>query len=64
MAEQITSDMLIGDLLRARPEAAQILMQFGMHCLGCSVAAGESLGQAADAHGIAIEKLLSALNAK
>ncbi len=62
MTDAITSDMLIGDILRKKPDAGNILMQFGMHCLGCSVAAGESLGQAAEAHGIEIEKLLEALN--
>lgn len=64
MTEKITSDMLIGDILRAHPEAGNILMRFGMHCLGCSIASGESLAQAAEAHGIEIGKLIEALNGK
>lgn len=54
--------MLIGDILQRKPEAGNILMRFGMHCLGCSIASGESLSQAAEAHGIEIDKLLAALN--
>jgi len=63
MTNKITADMLIGDILRQKPEAGNILMQFGMHCLGCSIASGESLAQAAEAHGIEIDKLIEALNA-
>lgn len=63
MSDKITSDMLIGEVLRIKPEAGNILMGFGMHCLGCSIASGESLAQAAEAHGIEIDKLIAALNA-
>ena len=31
----ITKDMLLGDILRGKPESADTLMQVGMHCLGC-----------------------------
>ena len=59
----ITRDMLIGDLLRMKPEAASILMGFGMGCLGCPSSHMESLEQAAAVHGINIEQLLEKLNA-
>lgn len=59
----ITRDMLIGDLLRVKPEAAPILMGFGMGCLGCPSSQMESLEQAAAVHGINVEQLLEKLNA-
>lgn len=59
----ITRDMLIGDLLRVKPEAAPILMGFGMGCLGCPSSQMESLEQAAAVHGIDVEQLLEKLNA-
>ena len=40
-----------------------ILMEAGMHCLGCPAAAGESLEEACAAHGIDVDSLLEALNA-
>jgi len=40
----------------------QILMSFGMGCLGCPSAQMESIGQAAEIHGIDLEKLLEQLN--
>lgn len=34
MAVQVTKTMTIGELLQAAPQAAPILMEVGMHCLG------------------------------
>ena len=39
----ITRDMTIGEILRTNPNVAPILMEAGMHCLGCPSAQGESL---------------------
>lgn len=58
----ITKDMLIGELLRVKPEAAEILLRFGMGCLGCPSSQMESLEQAAMVHGINLEELLKELN--
>ncbi len=58
-----TKDTTIGQLLRQKPEAATILMSFGMGCVGCPSAQMETLEEAAQVHGMDIEKLMSALNA-
>lgn len=58
----ITKDMLIGEILKQKPEAAGILMQFGMGCVGCPSAQMESLEEAAQVHGMDIDKLIEALN--
>ena len=60
---QITKEMTIGDILRANPEVAPILMEAGMHCLGCPSAQGESLEEAAMVHGMDIEDLMSKIAA-
>ncbi len=59
---QISPDMTIAEILRIKPEAAKALQQFNMHCIGCAVAAGESLQDAADVHGIDLQCLLKAIN--
>ncbi|WP_432666159.1 DUF1858 domain-containing protein [Wukongibacter baidiensis] len=59
---QITKDTLISDILRINPKSAEILMRYGMGCLGCPSAQMESLEQAAMVHGIDLEKLLEELN--
>ncbi len=54
----ITKDMTIGEILRINPEVAPVLMEAGMHCLGCPSAQGESLEEAAMVHGMDIEDLM------
>ncbi len=58
----ITKDMMIGELLQKDPGCAPILMEAGMHCLGCPASARETLAQACAVHGAdadAIEKKLN-----
>lgn len=58
----ITKDMLIGDVVRSYPEVGEVLLRFGMHCIGCMAARGESIADACAVHGIDPEDLLEALN--
>lgn len=60
MAE-ITKDMTISEILRTKPEAASVLMDAGMHCLGCPSAQGESLEVAAMVHGMNIDDIMMKL---
>lgn len=59
----ITRDMLIGNILTIKADAASVLMANGMGCLGCPSSQSETLEQAAEIHGLQIEKLLKELNA-
>lgn len=59
--EGITKDMTIGEILRANPAVAPVLLNAGMHCLGCPSAQGESLAEAAFVHGIDIDALMQAI---
>ena len=60
----ITKDTTIGEILRVKPEAASVLMEIGMHCLGCPSAQGETIEEAAMVHGIDVSVLLEKMNAK
>lgn len=55
--------MTIGEILRANPAVAPVLLSAGMHCLGCPSAQGETLEEAAMVHGIDIDVLMEAVNA-
>lgn len=59
----VTKEMTIGEILRTNPDVAPVLMQAGMHCLGCPSAQGESLEEAAMVHGINIDELMDAIQA-
>ena len=52
----------IGELLEIAPEKAEILLQAGMHCLGCPASQGETLEEACDVHGIDVDDLLEKIN--
>ncbi|MCM1046805.1 MAG: DUF1858 domain-containing protein [Clostridiales bacterium] len=62
MAE-ITKEMTIGEILRVNPDVAPVLMNAGMHCLGCPSAQGESLEEAAMVHGMDIDDLMAKIEA-
>lgn len=59
----ITKDMTIGEILNINPAVAPILLEAGMHCLGCPSAQGESLEEAAMVHGMDVDALMEAINA-
>lgn len=61
--ENITKEMTIGEILNQAPEVAPILLQAGMHCLGCPSAQGESLEEAAMVHGMDIDDLMAKIEA-
>ena len=60
----ITKDNTIGEVIQMNPAAAEILMRFGMGCIGCPSAQVETIEQACEVHGIELEELLKALNTK
>lgn len=60
---EITKDMTIGEILRTAPQIAPVLMEEGMHCLGCPASQAESLEEAAMVHGIDIVSLMEKVNA-
>lgn len=60
---EVTKDMLIGELIRKKPESVETLMSFGMGCVGCPSSQMESLEEAAMVHGLDLNKLMEALNA-
>lgn len=59
----IEKDMKIGELLEKYPEKAEILLNAGMHCLGCPASREETLEEACDVHGIDVKELIEELNA-
>ena len=57
MAGKITKDMTFGELLQTYPETVEILFRHGFHCIGCHMAATETIEQGAIAHGMSEEEI-------
>ena len=60
---KVTKDMTIGQIVATTPEVTPILMEVGMHCLGCPSAQAETLEEAAMVHGIDADLLEEKINA-
>lgn len=64
--QKITKDMLIGDAVQEYPHAAEVLLQNGVHCVGCGGAYMETIEQGLKGHGMsdeAVERIVVDLNA-
>lgn len=62
MAVNITKEMAMGELLSIDRGVAVVLMNAGMHCIGCPSSIGESLEEACMVHGIEVDELLKNIN--
>ena len=58
----VDKSMTIYEVLQLKPGCENIFFSFGMHCLGCPISRGESVEEAAAAHGIDVDALIDALN--
>lgn len=59
---EFNKDTKIGELLEKAPEKADILLEAGMHCLGCPASQAETLEEACMVQGIDVEEVLKELN--
>lgn len=59
----ITKEMTIAEALEEgnKMAMASVLQSVGMHCLGCALSSGETVEEAAQAHGVEVEALIIAL---
>ena len=53
----ISKDMTLGELVTRYPKAAVVLAEKGMHCIGCGMAAWETVEQGCKAHGMTDEQV-------
>jgi len=61
--KMIEKTMRIGELLEQYPDKADLLLEAGMHCLGCPASQMETLEEACEVHGIDVDELVETLNA-
>lgn len=48
-------DMTIGDVVEKYPESAEVMLGYGLHCVGCAVNPYETIEQGAMGHGMSRE---------
>ena len=62
MAQTVTKDMIIGELITIDRGIIPILMNAGMHCIGCPSSQGETLEEACIVHGMDVNDLFKNIN--
>ena len=60
---EITVQTTMGEMLEYDMGIAYILMQCGMHCVGCPSSIGESLEEACIVHGLDADEVMEQIRA-
>ena len=63
--EKINEKMIIGEVIAKYPEVADVMLSYGLHCVGCHVGTHESIWDGALAHNMSekkIEELVNEMN--
>ena len=59
---RVTKDTMSGDLLQIDQNVAPLLLNIGMHCLGCPSSQMETIEEAAMVHGLDPDDLVVEIN--
>ncbi len=59
---KVTKDMIISEMIALDRGIIPILMNAGMHCVGCPSAQGETLEEAGFVHGLEVDDLVNEIN--
>ena len=60
----VTKKMSFSELIEKYPESTEVLMNSGMHCIGCAASAFETVEQGAIMHGLNPDELVKKINKK
>jgi len=60
---KITKDMTIGEAISVNQDIIPVLLDIGMHCLGCPASQAETLEEAAMVHGLEPDDLMARIEA-
>lgn len=58
----ITKQTTMGEMLQYNIGIAQVLMEAGMHCIGCPSSINESLEMACEVHGLDADEVLRSIH--
>lgn len=58
----VNKDMTIAEAIKVNDGIIPILLNSGMHCVGCPSAQGETLEEACMVHGMDVNELIDSIN--
>lgn len=62
MGNAVTKDSNILEVARKYPVVGMIFRKYGLGCIGCMVASGESLGEGISSHGLNADMIIDEIN--
>lgn len=63
MAEKISKEMNIMDIVQSCPESIEVFQKYGLGCVGCAAARFENLEAGARVHGFDPDEMVNEINA-
>lgn len=63
MANKVTKEMNILDIVQQYPESLEIFAKYGLGCIGCAAARFENLEAGAKVHGFDPDEMVAEINA-
>lgn len=63
MAEKITKEMSIIEIIQTCPQAGEVFAKYGLGCIGCAAARYENLEAGAKVHGVDPDQMVEEINA-
>lgn len=58
----VTKTIQIGELLNLNPNVKDVLLGFGLHCLGCPMSQMETIEEACMVHGLDVDLVMEKVN--
>jgi hybrid cluster-associated redox disulfide protein len=55
--DTVTKDMNLGELVAKYPEAAEVILDYGLHCVGCFASSFDTIEAGAKVHGLNDEEI-------
>lgn len=62
MSKIVTRDSNILEVARKYPAVGMVFRKYGLGCIGCMVAAGETLGEGISSHGLNPDVIIEEIN--
>lgn len=62
---KVTKQSILGEVVLEYPEAGKIMLEYGLHCVGCFVNAFETIEQGAKVHSLSdqeVDELVEKIN--
>ena len=63
MADKVTKDMNIIDIVEKYPQSLEVFAKYGLGCIGCAAARFENLEAGAKVHGFDPDEMVAEINA-